>query len=129
MERDLERPAGSPPESAEEILRRFARGERFFSLADLPDGSDFHGANLEGCVFRRCWLFDADFRGASLRSANFHESNLKGSDFRDADLRGARFAGSSVEAARFEGARLEGASFAGAGYYGLTLEEGDVPGR
>jgi hypothetical protein len=57
---------------AEDVLKRYAAGER-----------DFRGADLQGLRFRRACLAGADFSGADLR----------GTDFLEADLRGAKFVG------------------------------------
>jgi uncharacterized protein YjbI with pentapeptide repeats len=116
-----------PPESAEEILCRYALGERFFESADLPDRADFRNAVLEDSIFEDVFLSDVDFRGADLKRVSFRNVKVKCSDFRGADLQDACFQGAAVEATLFDGAQLEGTSFAGAGYYGVTLTEGDIP--
>ncbi len=115
------------PESAEEILRRYAAGERYFAHADLPDGAVFRSANLEDCTFDHSFLSDADFREANLKGVSFLNSNIKCSDFRGANLQGASFQGSSVEAIFLDGANLDEVSFAGATWCGATLKEGDFP--
>jgi serine/threonine protein kinase len=63
--------ADGPPRSAQELLARYARGERDFSGAELAD------ARLDGAV-----LIGANLRGANLQGASFHRA-----DFGDADLR------------------------------------------
>jgi uncharacterized protein YjbI with pentapeptide repeats len=120
------RPPGyEPPTSAEELLSRYAAGERFFSGADIPDGACFSGGVLKGAVLEDAWLSCADFRGADLQEVSFRRSNVKMSNFTDADLRGASFQDASVEAAEFTSAKLDGVSFEGAGYYGFTIHDGD----
>jgi uncharacterized protein YjbI with pentapeptide repeats len=116
-----------PPESADELLRRYAAGERYFPQADIPEQSSLQGCTLEGAVFESAWLSCVYFRGSHLRGVRFAQCNVKCSDFGNADLRGATFPGTHVEAANFEGANLEGASFAGALAYGGEYREGDVP--
>ena len=86
-----------PPTSAEELLSRYAAGERYFPEADMPDGSDFSKAHLAGAVLERCWLSDANFTGADLRRVSFRGTNLKCADFRDANLEGSIWTGASVE--------------------------------
>jgi uncharacterized protein YjbI with pentapeptide repeats len=120
-------PDYQPPQSAEELLRRYAAGERYFVEADIPDGSDLRNSTLAGATFDGGWLTDLDFRGANLRHVKFLSCNIKCSDFREADLEGAIFTGSSVEATYFENANLTNASFAGAYAYGCELKEGDIP--
>jgi uncharacterized protein YjbI with pentapeptide repeats len=68
----LDLPAPMARLRAEDVLKRFAAGER-----------DFCGADLQGLRFRRACLAGADFSGADLR----------GTDFLEADLRGAKFVG------------------------------------
>lgn len=114
-------PDYSPPESAQELLRRDAAGERFFPNADIPDGSSLELSTLEGAVFLSAWLSDINFRGANLRRVRFEECNVKCSDFGNADLRGAMFPRTHVEATNYEGANLEGA-------YGGEYADGQIPG-
>ena len=59
------------PESAEELLLRYAAGERFFPNADIPDGSSLELATLEGAVFVSAWLSDINFRGAKSSACPF----------------------------------------------------------
>ena len=119
-----------PPQTAEELLRRYANGERVFSDVELDmrdaDGNypDFSGAHLAGIVFHRSFLI-ASFRGAHLQSALF-QGNVKTCNFDDADLRGADFSGCAVDAATFHGANLEEANFAGAFYQGYEIDDNDA---
>ena len=55
---------------AQEVLRRYAAGDR-----------DFRGANLRGANFKGQNLSGADFRGADIRSANFADANLQWANF------------------------------------------------
>ena len=114
-----------PPESREELLRRYASEERNFPNTELDD-ADLSGVVLDGASFERgSWFSSTNFEGASLRGTSFRECNVKCANFRRADLTGASFQLAAVEAAEFEGAVLEGASFEGAGYYGSTVHDGD----
>lgn len=79
-----------PPASAEELLRRYAAGERSFS-----------NAQLEEAGLRKAELAHADLRDASLRSAVLCRANLTG-----ADLRGAKLWSANLTGATFEQARL-----------------------
>ncbi|MBL8793633.1 MAG: pentapeptide repeat-containing protein [Planctomycetia bacterium] len=114
-----------PPRTVEELLARYAKGERYFAEADLPDGAVLSGANLEGANLQEAWLSDADFRGANLRTVDFSNSNLKCANFQGADLDGASFQGASIESADFQNTNWLSASFAGATAYGYTLKEED----
>lgn len=123
----LTSPDYTPPQSAQELLHRYAAGERYFPNADIPDGSSLDGATLEEAVFVSAWLSDVNFRGANLQRVRFEECNVKCSDFGNADLRGAAFPRTHVEATSYDGAKLEGASFAGALAYGGEYFEGQIP--
>jgi len=113
-----------PPKSVVELLLRYASGERTFSDVNL-DNEDLSGVNLEGIVFRRCYL-TAIFRGACLKDAVFEECNVKSADFREADLRDASFSGSSICAIMLEKADLTGVSFDGARYHSHTMQEDEI---
>ncbi len=114
-----------PPESRQELLRRYADGERHFPETDLCD-ADLSGVTLDGASFEKLsWFHSANFEGASLRKTSFRECNVKCADFRRADLTGASFELAAVEAMDLEGAVLEGTSFVGASYYGYTIQEED----
>jgi uncharacterized protein YjbI with pentapeptide repeats len=54
---------------AEELLKRYAKGERDFFKANLRE-ANLGGANLSG----------ANLSGADLREANLREANLRGAD-------------------------------------------------
>lgn len=76
------------PGAAEELLSRYAAGERSFVGAELPM-ANLSGANLAGIDLR-----SANFRGANLRGANLQQAKLFGAilgdaDLQDADLKGA----------------------------------------
>jgi uncharacterized protein YjbI with pentapeptide repeats len=115
-----------PPESREELLRRYANGERCFPGAELSE-ADLAGVTLDCANFERLsWFFDANFEGASLREVSFRGCNVKCAVFRNADLTNASFEDASVEATDFQGAKLDGVSFVEAGWYGYSIKEGDV---
>jgi hypothetical protein len=69
-----------PPESAAELLRRYAAGERYFPQADIPEQSSLAGCTLEGAVFESAWLSGVHFRGSNLRGIRFAGCNVKCSD-------------------------------------------------
>ncbi|HSZ54713.1 MAG TPA: pentapeptide repeat-containing protein [Tepidisphaeraceae bacterium] len=114
----------APPTTAEELLRRYAVGERYFCGAEIEDCACFRGAVLVDAMLDGAWLFDADFRNADLRRVRFNGSNVKCANFADADLGGASFREAAVDGATFTGAKLTGASFEGAGWYGCTIHDG-----
>lgn len=114
-----------PPASREELLLRYARGERNFPNTELSD-ADLSGVKLDGANFEKwSWFDSANFEAASLRGTSFRECNVKCANFRRADLTGASFQLAAVEAADFDRAVLKDTSFEGAGYYGYTVHDGD----
>ncbi len=114
-----------PPTSPEELIARYARGERHFPNTELND-ADLSGVTLDGASFEKLsWFSSANFDGGSLRGTSFQECNVKCASFRGADLTGASFRLAAVEATDFDGAVLDGASFVGATCYGYTVKEDD----
>ena len=118
-------PDYTPPESPEEVLRRYSAGERYFGDMELEGLLDFRGVCLAGAVFDGSGMLEGDFRDADLRGSSFRHTYIKLADFRGADLRRSTFAGALVEAAKFEGAHYEGTEFFGAYCNGNTIGLGD----
>lgn len=131
MSRDSDTPSRPtnyrPPETAVELLRRYADGIRYFVDMEIPEGESLTNCNLEDANFENAILTSVDFSGANLRRVNFQYANLKCSSFRGADLRGVVFHGALVEATEFENANSEVTSFKSACYYGIELKDGDIP--
>ena len=78
MHREFELPLADgdsePAEAAEELLRRYASGERYFQDAVLGgaelNGADLMSVNFEDADMEDTQLRDTDLSGAWLRSAN-----------------------------------------------------------
>lgn len=114
-----------PPTTVEDLLRRYAVGERTFPETDLSE-SDLSGVTLDDAIFEpSSWFFDSNFEGASLRGVSFRECNVKCANFRHADLTGASFERAAIEAVNCEGALLDGVPYTGATCYGITLTDDD----
>ena len=114
-----------PAASCEELLQRYATGERSFPNTDLSD-ADLTGVTLDDADFAPwSWFFCTNFRGASLRGTSFRECNVKCADFSKSDLTGASFELAGVEAAVFHGATMGCTTFVGASYYGYTVRGED----
>ena len=114
-----------PPESREELLHRYASGERSFPETDLSD-VDLGGCTLDGASFEeQSWFSSTVFDGSSLRGTIFRECHVKCASFRQADLTGASFELAAIEATDFHGATLTGVNFVGATSYGYTIRSGD----
>lgn len=116
-----------PPKSREELLTRYAAGERLFAGAELdadmvPGGSiDLTGEILDRADFSECWLAGF-FRNASLRGATFRRANIKTCDL-GADLTNADFTDAAIEAAIWRGAIVNGTKFGDPSLYGVCLTE------
>jgi uncharacterized protein YjbI with pentapeptide repeats len=109
--------------SAEELLRRYAAGERSFTGVAIAERSNLSGAVLEGVTFEHGHFSDIDARGANLRSSVFRNMNLKCTDFRGADLSHSVFDNVSICAASFKGAKTTNAVFKDVDWYGRKIEE------
>lgn len=112
-----------PPKTIDELLSRYAAGERNFVGAELDQPwADLSGVILDDADLSRCW-FDASFKSASLKRAKFCDANVKCCDFDDADLTDADFTGAALEATAWEGTILTGARFGPISLYGAHLTE------
>jgi len=67
----------TPPTTAEELLRRYAVGERYFGGAEIADAACFRGAVLVDAVLDGAWLFDADFRKRRPSARSFQRVECK----------------------------------------------------
>ncbi len=120
-----------PPKTAQELIQRYALGERTFSDVDFCERDshgnypNFDGAQLTNIVFHDSFIC-ASFRRACLRNAISH-CNMKGSDFAEADVRNSSFVGCAVDGTIFDRAKLEGIVFTGAFYQGCELKKGEYP--
>lgn len=74
---------------ANEVLRRYANGERDFRLQDLH-GLSFIQANLNNADFTGSNLRGADLSNADLGNANFNWANLQGTNLKGTCLKGAK---------------------------------------
>jgi uncharacterized protein YjbI with pentapeptide repeats len=107
--------------SAEELLKRYACGERDFRKLDLrglhlrsanlPQSNliavDLSGADLTDAVLSEANLQEADFQEAILCRTNLRRANLSGADFSGADLAGADLSGADIRGADFTGGMLD----------------------
>lgn len=126
--------------SAEEILRRYQRGDKDFTgVTVTPD--DFSGQRLRGIIFKGATLFNCNFeettlqgadlsaanlRQANLKQANLSKADLKGADFRGATLRNADLSGADLRWANLEGVDLSGSNLSGANFDGTNLKNANL---
>jgi uncharacterized protein YjbI with pentapeptide repeats len=81
--------ASKPPETASELLERYAAGERQFAHAQL-EAADLPGAALAGACLAHSNLTGADLSGAALRGTDFSNCRLDLARLNGADLGGPR---------------------------------------
>ena len=84
----------------EELLRRYAAGER-----------DFSKTSLRGIFLDKTDLRNINLSGADLSGADFSGVNLSGADLSGANLRGARLCEVIFAEVNLSGANLKGADF------------------
>lgn len=110
---------------ADEVLRRFASGERDFPGVSLSGanlrGAVLRGANLRGANLRCAILGGADLREAKMIRTDLGLADVGMADFTGCDLSGADFRGANLKGARFGGATLDGANLRGAELNGANL--------
>ncbi|MBD1843349.1 pentapeptide repeat-containing protein [Cyanobacteria bacterium FACHB-63] len=118
----------------EELLQRYAAGERDFSGADLSgvnleevalEEINLEGANLSGTLFFRSNLWGAIFRNANLEGADFSMALLDETDFRGANLRNCNTMETSMIRANFQNATEEETKL-GSHMYHTILPDGRV---
>ena len=105
MDPNAEPPGYKPPQSAEELLERYAAGERDFQTADLQwailqdadlEYSDLQRANLQGANLQRAGFQQADLKRANLQQADFQRANLQGADLQMANLHNTNLTGAEL---------------------------------
>jgi len=132
-----------PPQSADELLARYARGERYLFAAECEGAdlsccnlsgahlgtADFRGARLDGADISQSFLGHARFFGASLQGARLREvrtmetyfngADLRGADFRDAELVKTEFIEACLIQTNFRNAMIVGSDF-GEAWFAFT---------
>jgi len=100
---------------AEELLRRYAAGERDFS------GVNLWGANLSGCNLTDIKLEKAELSRTNLSGANLQNANLDQADLEYADLSGANLQGVILWDANLSSTKVQNANFESADCRGASL--------
>lgn len=136
-----------PPQSAEELLKWYAEGERDFQDALLFRANLARAklvfANLSGANLERAKLIGANLAGAQFIQANLARTNLERTKLIEANLEranleraslvgavveGANLAGVNLERANLAGAKLALVNFAGANLAGANLVGANLAG-
>jgi hypothetical protein len=106
--------------AADEVLRRYAAGERDFRGVNLRDEiltwADLSGADLSG----------ADLSGANLNWANLSRVNLTAADLSRADLAWANLKAANLSGADLSNAHFSGADLSGANWSGAIMPDGSI---
>ena len=94
----------TPPSTLQELMQRYALGERHFPNVDLSE-ANLSRVTLDGASFGpHSWFSSADFTGASLRGTSFSKCNVKCATFTGADLTNATFEDAAIESIGLDGA-------------------------
>ncbi len=105
---------------AQDLLQRYARGQRDFSHADLQS-ADLSHQNLSGIGLAQANLSGANLTGADLHAANLRQAILKG-----ANLTGANLTAANLRRTNFMDALLDTACLESAAMLGAILPDGTV---
>lgn len=125
--------------TAEELLKRYAAGERDFTGVDLSgvnlniarlsecdsNLNILNGINLSGAKLISTNLEFVNLIGADLRSADLTDAQLLGADLSNADLRDAIFDNADLSA-NLTDADLRGSSMSGTVMYGGDLTRANL---
>ncbi len=128
-----------PPTSAEELLERYARGERFFARADIAPvhlsprdwyrpRPNLSGAKLAGSHLADAVLTDVDLSSADLSAAQLTRAKLDRSDLTGAHLKAAHLRGASLSFAVLANARLRSADLSDAWLTNTRLDRANLIG-
>jgi uncharacterized protein YjbI with pentapeptide repeats len=133
--------------STDELLRRYAAGERNFANANLRcavlveqnltrcnlsyaqlNWANLSGINLSGVDLTSADLSDASLGGANLSQASLYRALLTRANISQADLRGANLFKASLNDACLLGADLTGANLSFADLRGAILDQATLSG-
>jgi uncharacterized protein YjbI with pentapeptide repeats len=133
--------------SRDELLRRYAAGERNFANANLRcavlieqnltrcnlsyvklNFANLNGINLSGVELTSADLSDASLSGANLSQASVYRTLLTRANLSQANLRGANLFKASLNDACLLGADLTGANLSFADLRGAILDEAALSG-
>jgi uncharacterized protein YjbI with pentapeptide repeats len=132
-----------------ELLNRYAEGERIFCNMSLRGGStNLQGRNLPGIDIRWSTFHEVDleeanleeaslqeiafeavnFQRVNLKKANLRELNLQHQNFEGANLQESNLVHAQLQRANFEGANLQKANLTAANFRGANLRGANLSG-
>jgi uncharacterized protein YjbI with pentapeptide repeats len=115
----------------EELLQRYASGDRDFSGAYLDEGTKLTGANLSGINLSGSTLAEAgldtvNFSGANLQGAHFGQSTLFDTNLRSANLSKAILSHASLDRSDLTDCQLVGANLEAASLMNVNLTRANL---
>ena len=112
----------------EEILKRYADGEREFLYVDLSRADlstvDFGERSLKGVIYSK----KIKFSHANLSNANLSSANLRNAFMQFVNLTNANLNNANLERTLLEGANLKGANLCSTNLAGADLTNADLSG-
>lgn len=119
--------------TAEELLERYAAGERDFSgievrATDELVSANLTGINLSGSLLAEMILDRVDLSDAILRNTHFGQTDLSGANLQRADLSGASLGHGSLDNADLTDARLIGAYLQGTDMSNVNFTRSNLTG-
>ena len=112
----------------EEILKRYADGEREFLYVDLSGGDlssvDFGERSLRGVIYNK----KIKFSNANLSNANLSSANLRNAFMQFVNLNNANLNNANLERTLLKGANLKGVNLCSTNLAGADLTNADLSG-
>ena len=105
----------------EELLERYAAGERDFSEITINGSDELYRANLIGINLSKSSVSEIFMEGSNLSGANLRGTQLGQTCLRDTNLRGADLTSADLRHANLDGADLTSANLTGACLQGATM--------
>ena len=123
-----------PRMEVEELLQRYAAGERDFSLLDLS-GADLSKVDFAQRTFKGGIIYNhrikftyTNLSNANLSSANLFDAIMEFANLTNACLEGAKLDCALLEGANLKGANLRGAILGATNLAGADLTDADLTG-
>jgi uncharacterized protein YjbI with pentapeptide repeats len=114
--------------TAEELLERYAAGERDFSGVKLDRGAKLREADLRGVDLSNATLVRAKLDKANLSGANLSHTNLSGAWLEGANLSGANLGYAAMSDSILADANLTGAILSSTDLRDCSLEGANLSG-